>query len=939
MDPMLDAFDEVVASIELRDPEIELISNRTGMAAEAGLLTSPGYWRDHVREAVRFEESVRHAVEIGHRAFLEVGPAPTLVAMARACDLPADAVTVAASRRSDDEARELHRAVAALHVSGLRLDWKAYEASWPRRRTSLPTYPFERQRFWHPRVDADHRGSASAPAHDDDASLLGRRIRSPRLDGVVFERELLPHSPPWLADHVVYGATIVPATAYLEMMRRAGGAAGVGCDVVDVRIDEPLRLDDEHATVVQTIVDGDGEAVEVSSLSAADDRWRCHARGRLLAAPEPPPPAPGARDELDLARSRCREPIDGADYYEVLRGVGVDYGPTFRRLERAVRRDGEVVATLRAPERDGDATAAIHPALADACLQALGLAMPGAGDLSADHGDAYLPVAVERWHVAGDGAGELTAHGRLRPGGDGSGPGGVAIGDLELFDEDGALVASITGVRFKRAARTALAVRSGAEQDWFYAPRWEPVPLPAEQDVASLSGHWVVLGGGRLGGSLAELIRRDGATAALVEVRAGTTMADVGAELDAQLAASPSGVVLACPLSEEGSPSFEAACLADLVARLAHLETSVPLTVVTPGAMAVVPGDRAEGHEHAPVWGVGRVVASALPQQRCRLVDVDGLAGAECVHAELLADDRAEPQLAWRGGVRYALRLARAADVEALRLPDGPYELEIAERGRLDALRLVGQPQLEAGPGEVLIDVRATGLNFRDVLNALGRYEGDASSLGGECAGVVVAIGDGVERIRPGDRVMAVAEASFASRCVVPEQMACPQPRGWSDAESASVPITFLTADYALNHLGRMQAGDRVLIHAAAGGVGLAAVQLAQRAGAEIFATAGSDAKRDALRARWASATSTTLVAWTSGRRSGATPAAPGSTSSSTRCPASRSRAASTCCRPRDGSWRSGWPGSGRPSRSTPFDRTRSTTSCTSGRSASISRS
>ena len=96
---------------------------------------------------------------------------------------------------------------------------------------------------------------------------------------------------------------------------------------------------------------------------------------------------------------------------------------------------------------------------------------------------------------------------------------------------------------------------------------------------------------------------------------------------------------------------------------------------------------------------------------------------------------------------------------------------------------------------------------------------------------------------------MAVAVASFASQTIAPQALVTRQPLGWTDAESATVPIAFLTADWALLHLGQLQAGERVLIHAAAGGVGLAAVMLAQRSGAEIFATAGSDQKRSALRA------------------------------------------------------------------------------------------
>ena len=221
----------------------------------------------------------------------------------------------------------------------------------------------------------------------------------------------------------------------------------------------------------------------------------------------------------------------------------------------------------------------------------------------------------------------------------------------------------------------------------------------------------------------------------------------------------------------------------------------------------------------------------------------------ERVMAELVTDDRDEPQVAWRDGARYALRLARPGDHDGIAVPDGPYQLVLEEAGRLDGLRLDEQPELSPGPGEVLIDVRATGLNFRDVLIALGTYAGDDPRLGGECAGTVAAVGDGVQRVQVGDRVMAVADSCFASRCVVPETMAARPPVGWSDAEAASAPIAFLTASYSLERLGRLTAGDRVLIHAAAGGVGMAAVELALQAGAEIYATAGSPAKRAALTA------------------------------------------------------------------------------------------
>src|SRR5690606_37821216 len=144
------------------------------------------------------------------------------------------------------------------------------------------------------------------------------------------------------------------------------------------------------------------------------------------------------------------------------------------------------------------------------------------------------------------------------------------------------------------------------------------------------------------------------------------------------------------------------------------------------------------------------------------------------------------------------------------------------------------------GRGEVEIEVRTTGLNFRDVLNALGMYPGDAGPLGSECAGVVTAVGEGVDALRVGDAVVALAGNSFSSYVIAPAGTVVRKPAGLSFSAAATIPITFLTATYGLHHLARLQPGERVLIHAAAGGVGMAAVQLARRAGAEIYATAGN---------------------------------------------------------------------------------------------------
>jgi NADPH:quinone reductase-like Zn-dependent oxidoreductase/NADP-dependent 3-hydroxy acid dehydrogenase YdfG/acyl carrier protein len=206
----------------------------------------------------------------------------------------------------------------------------------------------------------------------------------------------------------------------------------------------------------------------------------------------------------------------------------------------------------------------------------------------------------------------------------------------------------------------------------------------------------------------------------------------------------------------------------------------------------------------------------------------------------LLAGDT-ENEVAVRAGERCAARLA------PYHLPEQsaqPFEVAISQRGTLDNLEVRPLQRREPGPGEVEIRVHATGLNFKDVLNCLGMYPGDPGPLGGECAGTVLAVGTGVTDLQPGDAVIALAPGGFRSHILAPAEFVVPKPAQLSFTEAAGLLIANVTADFALRDLGQMQPGERVLIHAAAGGVGLAAVQLAQRVGAKIFATAGSPAKR-----------------------------------------------------------------------------------------------
>lgn len=283
-----------------------------------------------------------------------------------------------------------------------------------------------------------------------------------------------------------------------------------------------------------------------------------------------------------------------------------------------------------------------------------------------------------------------------------------------------------------------------------------------------------------------------------------------------------------------------------------------PFTLVTQGGF--VAGRDPSGCDPAQtaLAGLARVAMSELDKPFCRVVDLS-LRPDEAEIQQLirqLDSDDGEEQVALRCEARYVQRVAHSPEAlpHATLLADDPAycgRLRSGRAGILDQLQLFREERRPLGEGEVEIEVRAAGLNFRDVMKALGIYPtdaGDENMLGDECAGIVRGVGPEVTGLSCGDRVMAIAPACFGSTAVTRAKLVTPLPKGWSFAEGSTVLIVYLTAYYALFRLGRMRAGDRVLIHAGAGGVGLAAIHLAQQAGAEVFATAGSDAKRTLLR-------------------------------------------------------------------------------------------
>ena len=807
---------DVLAGLRPRTSDIPFFSTVTGDWFDTTAMDA-GYWYRNLRQTVWFEPAVRGLLDWGVTTFVEASPHPVLTIGVQDVidDASATASVVGSLRRDEGGRTRFLLSVGEAYVHGVSPKWTHEGAN----RVRLPGYPFQHERFW---LDAgaesvDARGLGLTTA---DHPLLGAAVAVADTDGVLFTGRLSVSTHPWLAEHAVAGQVFVPGTAFVELAIRAGDEVGRG-RVEELTLAAPLVLPAKGAVQVQLWVGAPDEAgrrpltVHSRPDDSLDDTapWTRHATG-LLADAE-------AAGTFETVWPPDAEPVPAEELYPTLASVGLAYGPTFQGVKQVWRRGAEILAEVALPEAAAKNAAAfgLHPALLDAALHPLALA--GGAD------GPKLPFAWEGVSLHAAGATALRV--RLRPR-------GSAV-EVTVADHTNTVVAEVESLVMRAPSAPA---EQDTHHDALFRLEWTPVA-----EAGTADARWAVLGDGalpRAAGFVTE------------------SYVDLAALAEAVAAGAPKPDLVALPVPTgsvpDGAPDVAAAAHDTVHATLAAIREwlateafgDAKLVVLTTGAVGVEPTDDIDLAQ-APAWGLLRSAQTENPE-RLVLLDVDDRDPHRALAAAVAAIADDEPQVAVRDGVALVPRLARLATSPALVPPAGTdrWRLDVTEKGTLDNLALLpaGAERDPLGPGQVRIEMRAAGLNFRDVLIALDMYPGDGV-MGGEGAGVVVEAAPDVTGVAVGDRVMGLFYGAFGPEVVTDARMVVPVPAGWSFATAASTPIAFCTAYFALVDLARVSAGEKVLVHAAAGGVGMAAVRLARHLGAEVYGTA-SPGKWDALR-------------------------------------------------------------------------------------------
>nr|APD71695.1 type I polyketide synthase 1 [Streptomyces sp.] len=617
MQPMLDAFAEVLASVTFQAPRLPVVSNVTGALLTDEQACSAAYWVSHIRETVRFADGVRTLHTQGVSRFVELGPDAALTVAAQDTvegdtaaggrDPGAELFT-ALLRRGRPDAESVLSALARLHTDGVAVDWDTvfggHQGPW----VDLPTYAFQGQHYW-PDLSADAVDAGGLGLGAVEHPFLRAVADLPGSHELLLTGRVSTETQPWLADHALWGSALLPGTGLVEMVARAGEAAG--CPVVrDLILHAPLMLPEGTAVHLRVALsepdDGGARSLTLHSRredALADDPWTLHASGTLI------PEAAAVPDTAELTgnwppREAVAVDIDGV--YERLAARGYDYGPAFQGVRAIWRRGDEVFADIALPDaRHGEADAfVLHPALWDAAMQTL--ALVGYDDVG---GETRLPYSWQGVQVHARGALAMRVHLAAHS---------EEALSLTAVDPSGAPVVSVETVGLRAVSAEQVSAGDSAQDSLFHT-EWVPANAPVPRDGAPRpTGSWAVIGPddvhltGALRPAWGDGLWYPDLAALRLSLDSGASAPPLVLVMQPPPADAGSGVPAAVRDAASGTLSLVQSWLAD--ERLAASR----LAFVTRGAVLADAPDVVG----AAVWGLLRTAQTEHPD-RFLLVDVD----------------------------------------------------------------------------------------------------------------------------------------------------------------------------------------------------------------------------------------------------------------------------------------------------------------------------
>lgn len=809
MDPLREELLEVLAPIVPHPPTLPIYS--TAFGSEVPYETwDAHYWWVNVRESVRFADAIKVILQDGYSGFLEVGPHPVLGNSIKECaaHLGKRVRCHISLKRKEPEFRTLLVSLGDLYCAGRTVDWSAFAPA-SARFLPAPAYPWQRQKHW---VESE-RGRIDLFGNPGPV-YLDTPLEGP---GARWEVEVNRNYFPFLFEHRVQDQAVFAGMGYVEAAITAAQRLYGSRTLVleNVSFEKVLIVDYSKLQYLITALDPiDGRFAVSSRVDGEEDSVLRHCRGRVW------PQNEAAQPTLDMAalREKCAVPVEKDAFYDKLARRGLHYGPAFRPT--ADIRVGEDCFLVRidAGAMAGEEYHPLHPTIYDAAVQPV-LYCAGGERL-------FVPFLCEKITYYGKPGEECYAYGEVHRQTD-----TAIFGEIWLLDPEGRVLAQMSG-----AICQLIETEIKADAlDLYYETTWKRTAALETSEPVD---------GSRI------LVLGDGAKIA----------SEIPGAITGELSNAPDRdrIIVVFDLSSDLlAPVGRVVAILQQIIQSREQRTDV--TIVTTGARAVLPDDHLTNLPAYPLGVVGLVAQNENDFLTVRSLDFPSLDGiAPIIAAEIAAGGSGD--FAYRNGERFESVLdvydseANARKYARTSLEE-PVALRVGAKGHFDEIHFEPAARSEPAEGEIEIRVHRAAINHEDLLKIEGRLHPAAeeatfngSAIGMECAGVVVKAGPG-SAFSEGDRVVALGRDCFRSYATVREIFTTKIPHAFS-MDAAGIPVVFLAAYRGLVDIAHLRKGERVLIHSATGGLGAAAISIARKVGAEIFATAGTDEKRESLRAQ-----------------------------------------------------------------------------------------
>lgn len=841
MDPVTGTLRERVQHVQPKAATIPFWSTVQHQQLEGETLNAD-YWVSNLRQPVQFANTIQNMIADGINIFIEMSPHPTLVQAINENieHVKSNANAFGSIDRDNPEVSTFQLNIGRAFCAGVSADWSTLLGKHSKQ--DLPNYPWQKEHFWPDESLGKSQGSALEKRNGKLAHpFLAKKVELPEEEGVqLWESYLNTLQYAYLKDHLVHETIVFPAAGYVEAALAAiEEAFGPG----DHRIEnfsfkEAIAIPEKGNVIVQVLLKntiGNTHKVSIRSKNDGAEQWSSNAECSVLVNYK--------KDLAPLAAVAGGESITAEKHYEYTKKMGLPYGPFFQSVQSIQHNNGKWLGIVQTDEALAPQLKryVFHPSLLDGCLQvALNISR------TKNEGSTYVPVHINELYVAN----ELQPISECQ----------VILEENESTNEwidadvvitqNNAVVLKMVGLKMKKLEGTAKA--DSNIQELLYSVNWKTQEVAA----AELNQSVIVVGNENTPQSLRAFANE------FIDLNA----ADVAQQVLALKATYPKDVALVvAPIVSANEFNIEqfyqqqdksALLVVELIQQLSAADYFPRIYALTNGVQAL---DNENINLHlAPLWGMGRVVLNEQPDFKYTRVDASAsVSDAEIeVFKNIIAANQQENEWLIRNQNAYTARLEQQLNQQekpapAQSLANGmPYDAVIDEPGIIDDLKLQQAYRQEPQNHQVEVEVKALGLNFMNLLSVLGICPGKVKgfgSLGIECAGVVTKVGKNVSHLAVGDEVYGMAYHSMASHVIVEASLLRKKPSNLSFQEAATIPAVFMTSYYSLIHLGRLKKGERVLIHAATGGVGLSAIQIAQSVGAEIYATAGTDEKRALL--------------------------------------------------------------------------------------------